>query len=135
MIWPLRLLGRYPSITYLGQRQCPAQWRLRKIQHTYSVMTRTATGAVDLYSIQLQRGFESLKGTLSARCQKARVISLRGRTRFCVRGYASHEYLKESSIGRISDHDYNTREGLYGNLPTTALRGGYYYYYMRGRER
>lgn len=77
-----------------------------------SVMTRTATGAIDLYSIQLY-GFESLKDTLSARVvQKERIISLRGRTRCYVRGYASDEYFKESSGGKISTHDYNTREEI-----------------------
>ena len=39
-----------------------------------------------------------------------RHASTRGRTRSYVRGYENDEYLKESSIGRILDHDYNTRE-------------------------
>ena len=55
------------------------------------------------------------------------------RTRSYVRGYENNEYLKESSIGRILDHDYNTRE----RGPTEThrreasearpLREGYYY--------
>ena len=39
-------------------------------------MTRTASGAIDLYSIYLQRGFESLRDTLSTRCLKSSCYAL-----------------------------------------------------------
>ena len=73
-------------------------------------MTRTAPVLLDLYSIQLQRGFESLRGTVSALLKKNTRYSTRGRT-VRRKGLRKREYLKESSTGRMSGHDYNTREG------------------------
>ena len=41
-----------------------------------------------------------------------------------VRGYENDEYLKESSIERILDHDYNPRERVvYWKPPTSGLQG------------
>ena len=69
-----------------------------------------------------------------------RHASTRGRTRSYVRGYENDEYLKESSIGRILDHDYNTRErGPTETHRRAACRSPAFkrrilLYYIRGRE-
>ena len=44
------------------------------------------------------------------------------RIRSYVRGYGNDKYLKESSIGRILDPDYNTRERAYKTLLTSGLQ-------------
>ena len=90
---------------------------------------------VDLYPIQLLiEGSKSYRGTYRRRVvvKQTHVISLitksscdnktQCRTRSYVRGYRNDKYLRELSVGRILNHDYNTSERVYKNPPTSDLQ-------------
>ena len=99
----------------------------RKIQRQHSnlsfPLTHTATGnSRPVLDTATYRGFESYRGT-RRRIVKHKnrkntrdftegnaVIRHMCRTRLYIRDHENDEYLKESSVERILDHDSNTRE-------------------------